>query len=111
MYVHEWVPLEDCPLHISSKWGRVEPDSPPIDPPTTTELRERRDARIRDAIDTCVESGGSIIDLVLHSRIPAGALLAIWEEEISRPPQYYGRDLTIKLICKLRREFRNKGEI
>jgi len=78
--------------------------------PSTTELRERRDARIREAIDACVESGGTIIDLVFNSRIPAGALLAIWEEEISRPGQYHGRDLTIKLICKLRREHRNKGE-
>lgn len=108
MYIHKFVPLEDCPLHLSSKWGRVIEDSPPVDMPSTQELRERRDARIRDAIDTCVEGGGTIMDLVFNSRIPAGALLAIWAEEIGRVEQYQGRDLTIKYICKLRRIHRKK---
>jgi len=108
MYTHKFVPLSDCPLHISSKWGQCEDPSPPIDPPTTQELRDRRDARIRDQIDTCVENGHDIMHLVFESRIPAGALLAIWEEEIDRPGQYQGKELTIKYICRLRKMHRGK---
>jgi hypothetical protein len=103
MYKYEWIPLDDCLLHLTSKWGRAEEDSPPIDPPTARELRDRRDARIREQINLCVESGGSIMHLVLHSKIPAGALLDIWQEEIGRVDQYNGKDLTIKMIWKIRR--------
>ena len=108
MYQYNWVPLSECPLHISSKWGQVEDPSPPIDPPTTQELRERRDTRIREAIDVCVESGHDIMHLVLNSRIPAGALLDLWREECGEIDQYHGKDLTIKSICRLRRIHRNK---
>ena len=103
MYKYEWVPLADCPLHISSKWGIAEDDSPPIDPPTTLELRERRDNRIRDHIDSCVASGHDIMYLVVNSKIPAGALLGIWAEEIGRAGKYNGKELTINMIWKIRK--------
>lgn len=77
--------------------------TPPIDPPDKEEIRARRDERIRLAIDDCVDTGGTIIDLIINTRIPAGALLEIWREMIGQVPELNGKEITIKMILKLRR--------